>query len=203
MRYASSTSPSSRARRTRTHAGDRKRVCARAVPSRSRRGAPRRRARAARPVRGRARRERRPAAVLLLAYFSTAEKRDGLERTLSGADVLISNFLELLIDSHRMPVLPAIQASFESSGNARTGCSRSRSRAPSSSATPPSRRSASGSASRPARRWRSPARSTPTSLAASSCASAIRSSMLRSAAASNNYAKRSSAPPRTRDRKEP
>jgi len=46
-------------------------------------------------------------------YFSTAEKRDGLERTLSGADVLISNFLELLIDSHRMPVLPAIRASFE------------------------------------------------------------------------------------------
>ncbi len=46
-------------------------------------------------------------------YFSTAEKRDGLERALSGADVLISNFLELLIDSHRMPVLASIRASFE------------------------------------------------------------------------------------------
>jgi ATP synthase F1 delta subunit len=38
-------------------------------------------------------------------YFSTAEKRDGLSRTLSGADELLTNFLDLLIENHRMPVI--------------------------------------------------------------------------------------------------
>jgi len=38
-------------------------------------------------------------------YFSSEEKRDGLEKTLTGADPLLINFLELLIENHRMPVL--------------------------------------------------------------------------------------------------
>jgi F-type H+-transporting ATPase subunit delta len=38
-------------------------------------------------------------------YFSTAEKRDGVAGMLSGADPLLVNFLELLIDNHRMPVI--------------------------------------------------------------------------------------------------
>jgi F-type H+-transporting ATPase subunit delta len=38
-------------------------------------------------------------------YFSTQEKRDGLEGTLSDADPLLTNFLELLIENHRMPVI--------------------------------------------------------------------------------------------------
>jgi F-type H+-transporting ATPase subunit delta len=38
-------------------------------------------------------------------YFSTQEKRDGLGRTLTDADPLLTNFLELLIDTHRMPVI--------------------------------------------------------------------------------------------------
>ena len=38
-------------------------------------------------------------------YFSSEEKRDGLARTLSDADPLLINFLELLIENHRMPVL--------------------------------------------------------------------------------------------------
>jgi ATP synthase F1 delta subunit len=38
-------------------------------------------------------------------YFSTEEKRDGLARTLSDADPLLTNFIELLIDNHRMPVV--------------------------------------------------------------------------------------------------
>ncbi|MGA2756788.1 MAG: ATP synthase F1 subunit delta [Solirubrobacteraceae bacterium] len=38
-------------------------------------------------------------------YFSTQEKRDGLAATLSDADPLLTNFLELLIENHRMPVL--------------------------------------------------------------------------------------------------
>jgi ATP synthase F1 delta subunit len=38
-------------------------------------------------------------------YFSSEEKRDGLGKVLSGADDLIRNFLELLIENHRMPVV--------------------------------------------------------------------------------------------------
>ncbi|HXR13376.1 MAG TPA: ATP synthase F1 subunit delta [Solirubrobacteraceae bacterium] len=38
-------------------------------------------------------------------YFSTEEKRDGLARTLTDADPLLINFLELLIENHRMPVI--------------------------------------------------------------------------------------------------
>jgi ATP synthase F1 delta subunit len=38
-------------------------------------------------------------------YFSTEEKRDGLAKTLSDADPLLINFLELLIENHRMPVV--------------------------------------------------------------------------------------------------
>jgi ATP synthase F1 delta subunit len=38
-------------------------------------------------------------------YFSTQEKRDGLTRTLSDAEPLLTNFLELLIENHRMPVI--------------------------------------------------------------------------------------------------
>jgi F-type H+-transporting ATPase subunit delta len=38
-------------------------------------------------------------------YFSTEEKRDGLAKLLTDADPLLVNFLELLIDNHRMPVI--------------------------------------------------------------------------------------------------
>jgi F-type H+-transporting ATPase subunit delta len=38
-------------------------------------------------------------------YFSSEEKRDGLEKTLTDADPLLINFLELLIENHRMPVI--------------------------------------------------------------------------------------------------
>ena len=46
-------------------------------------------------------------------YFSTAEKEDGLERVVSSADPVILNFLKLLIEKHRMPVLFRIRASYE------------------------------------------------------------------------------------------
>jgi F-type H+-transporting ATPase subunit delta len=46
-------------------------------------------------------------------YFSTAEKEDGLERVVSGADAVIVNFLKLLIEKHRMPVLMRIRANYE------------------------------------------------------------------------------------------
>jgi ATP synthase F1 delta subunit len=38
-------------------------------------------------------------------YFSSEEKRDGLNRAVTGADPLLTNFLELLIENHRMPVI--------------------------------------------------------------------------------------------------
>ena len=38
-------------------------------------------------------------------YFSTQEKLDGLERVVSDADETVLNFLKLLIEKHRMPVL--------------------------------------------------------------------------------------------------
>jgi F-type H+-transporting ATPase subunit delta len=43
-------------------------------------------------------------------YFSTAEKKDGLERVVSDADPVVLNFLELLIEKHRMPVIFRIRA---------------------------------------------------------------------------------------------
>ncbi len=46
-------------------------------------------------------------------YFSTAEKQDGLRRVLDGADESIVNFLNLLIENHRMPVIFRIRQEFE------------------------------------------------------------------------------------------
>src|SRR5207247_2505778 len=38
-------------------------------------------------------------------YFSTEEKKDGLRRALDGEDEVVRNFLELLIENHRMPAV--------------------------------------------------------------------------------------------------
>ena len=38
-------------------------------------------------------------------YFSTEEKKDGLHRTVQDADPAIVNFLEALLERHRMPVI--------------------------------------------------------------------------------------------------
>jgi F-type H+-transporting ATPase subunit delta len=46
-------------------------------------------------------------------YFSTQEKREGLERVLVGADESVVNFFELLIDKHRMPVLFRIRRVYD------------------------------------------------------------------------------------------
>jgi F-type H+-transporting ATPase subunit delta len=50
---------------------------------------------------------------LFSPYFSTAEKDEGLERVVSDADPVVLNFLKLLIEKHRMPVLFRIRADFE------------------------------------------------------------------------------------------
>jgi F-type H+-transporting ATPase subunit delta len=46
-------------------------------------------------------------------YFSTHEKEEGLDRALEGADPLFENFLKLLIENHRMPVLFRVRRAFE------------------------------------------------------------------------------------------
>src|SRR3954470_23854536 len=46
-------------------------------------------------------------------YFSTAEKEEGLERVVTDADPVILNFLKLLIEKHRMPVLFRIRAAYD------------------------------------------------------------------------------------------
>src|SRR3954451_10342934 len=38
-------------------------------------------------------------------YFSTEEKKAGLDRVVDGADPAVLNFLELLVEKHRMPAL--------------------------------------------------------------------------------------------------
>jgi F-type H+-transporting ATPase subunit delta len=47
-------------------------------------------------------------------YFSSEEKKEGVEKVLSGADERFVNFLKLLAERHRIPVLPRIQRQFES-----------------------------------------------------------------------------------------
>jgi F-type H+-transporting ATPase subunit delta len=46
-------------------------------------------------------------------YFSSGEKRDGVEKIVSGADERFVNFLELLAERHRMPAMPRIRRQFD------------------------------------------------------------------------------------------
>jgi F-type H+-transporting ATPase subunit delta len=46
-------------------------------------------------------------------YFSTEEKQDGLARAVTGADPLFANFLNLLIEKHRMPLIFRIRNEFD------------------------------------------------------------------------------------------
>jgi F-type H+-transporting ATPase subunit delta len=46
-------------------------------------------------------------------YFSTQEKKDGLDRAVSDADPVVQNFLELLIEKHRMPAIFRLRANFD------------------------------------------------------------------------------------------
>jgi F-type H+-transporting ATPase subunit delta len=50
---------------------------------------------------------------LFSPYFSSTEKREGLRKSLEGADDELLNFLELLAEKHRMPVIFRIRRSFE------------------------------------------------------------------------------------------
>ncbi len=50
---------------------------------------------------------------LFSPYFSTQEKRDGLRRAIDGADPAVANFLELLLDNHRMPVIARVRREYD------------------------------------------------------------------------------------------
>jgi F-type H+-transporting ATPase subunit delta len=58
--------------------------------------------------------ENRDLQVFLFSpYFSTEEKADGLDRALTDADPVVMNFLKLLIEKHRMPVIFRIRAEYD------------------------------------------------------------------------------------------
>jgi F-type H+-transporting ATPase subunit delta len=46
-------------------------------------------------------------------YFSAEEKKDGLRRAVTGANPLFANFLEALVERHRLPAIFRIRAEFE------------------------------------------------------------------------------------------
>jgi F-type H+-transporting ATPase subunit delta len=46
-------------------------------------------------------------------YFSTEEKKDGLRKVVDGADPAVLNFLELLVEKHRMPALFRIRRVYD------------------------------------------------------------------------------------------
>ena len=46
-------------------------------------------------------------------YFSTDEKKDGLRRAVDGAEPIFSNFLQALLERHRMPAIFRIRADYE------------------------------------------------------------------------------------------
>jgi len=46
-------------------------------------------------------------------YFSTEEKKEGLHKSVEGAEPIFVNFLELLLEKHRMPVIYRIRSDYE------------------------------------------------------------------------------------------
>jgi F-type H+-transporting ATPase subunit delta len=58
--------------------------------------------------------ERELQVFLFSPYFSSEEKRDGVQRIVSDADEHLVNFLELLAERHRMPALFRIKREFDS-----------------------------------------------------------------------------------------
>jgi ATP synthase F1 delta subunit len=58
--------------------------------------------------------ENRDLQVFLFSpYFSTEEKKDGLKRVIEGADPAFMNFLEALVERHRMPAIFRIRATYQ------------------------------------------------------------------------------------------
>ena len=58
--------------------------------------------------------ENRDLAIFFFSpYFSTEEKKDGLKRLIDGAEPLFMNFLEALVERHRMPAIFRIRDRYE------------------------------------------------------------------------------------------
>jgi F-type H+-transporting ATPase subunit delta len=58
--------------------------------------------------------ENRELQVFLFSpYFSSEEKKDGLDRALTDVDPVVDNFLKLLVEKHRMPVIFRIRAEYD------------------------------------------------------------------------------------------
>ncbi len=59
--------------------------------------------------------ENRDMAIFFFSpYFSTGEKKDALMRAVEGAEPTFLNFLEALIERHRMPVIFRVRTRFDS-----------------------------------------------------------------------------------------
>jgi len=46
-------------------------------------------------------------------YFSTQEKQDGLDKAITDADETVRNFLALLLENHRMPVIFRVRREYD------------------------------------------------------------------------------------------
>jgi len=58
--------------------------------------------------------ENRDLQVFLFSpYFSSAERREGISRAITGAEPELTNFLELLAEKHRMPAIFRIRQRFD------------------------------------------------------------------------------------------
>jgi ATP synthase F1 delta subunit len=57
--------------------------------------------------------DRNLATFFFSPYFSTEEKKDGLHKAIEGADEIVMNFLELLLEKHRMPVIYRIRREYD------------------------------------------------------------------------------------------
>jgi F-type H+-transporting ATPase subunit delta len=57
--------------------------------------------------------DRNLAVFFFSPYFSTEEKKDGLNRMIEGADPAFMNFLEALVERHRMPAIFRIRDRYE------------------------------------------------------------------------------------------
>jgi len=57
--------------------------------------------------------ERELSVFFFSPYFSTPEKIDALHKAVSDADEIVVNFLELLIEKHRMPILFRVRRQFD------------------------------------------------------------------------------------------
>jgi F-type H+-transporting ATPase subunit delta len=57
--------------------------------------------------------QRELAVFFFSPYFSTEEKKEGLHRAVEGADETVINFLELLLEKHRMPAIFRVRRQFD------------------------------------------------------------------------------------------